>query len=148
MTEGLRAVLDTNVILAAYFSRNPRSPTVELLTRWRRAEFTALYSRQIRKEYERKLRESAIAGEEIAEFLDALSWLGTRVSLLAQQILPVTHDPKDDVFVACAIVGHATHLVTYDPHIRQLGATYRGVHIVEALEFLYLVRGDTPPMIR
>ncbi len=54
MTEGLRAVLDTNVILAAYFSRNPRSPTVELLTRWRRAEFTVLYSRQIRKEYERK----------------------------------------------------------------------------------------------
>jgi predicted nucleic acid-binding protein len=36
----LRAVLDTNVIIAALLSKNPGSPTVELLQRWGNGEFT------------------------------------------------------------------------------------------------------------
>lgn len=80
MTDVLRAVLDTNVIVAAHLSQSPRSPT------------------------------------------------------------------DDDVFVACAIVGKATHLVTYDPHVRDLGHEYRSVQIVDALHYLYLVRGDKPPL--
>ena len=39
-----RAVLDTNVVVAAIRSRNPNSPTVELLRRWARREFVLLYS--------------------------------------------------------------------------------------------------------
>ena len=40
-----RAVLDTNVVLAAQLSRNPASPTMELLQRWRRKEFR--YQQQV-----------------------------------------------------------------------------------------------------
>lgn len=35
----LRAVLDTNVPIAAHLSRNPHSPTIELLARWRGGQF-------------------------------------------------------------------------------------------------------------
>jgi len=42
--EPLRAVLDTNVPIAAHLSRNPRSPTIELIDRWRAGEFVQLYS--------------------------------------------------------------------------------------------------------
>jgi predicted nucleic acid-binding protein len=35
----LRAVFDTNIFVAAYLSKSPNSPTVELLQRWLQGEF-------------------------------------------------------------------------------------------------------------
>ena len=40
----LRAVLDTNVLLAARLSSHPASPNVEILDRWQHREFTFLHS--------------------------------------------------------------------------------------------------------
>ena len=40
----LRAVFDTNIFVAAYLSKNPYSPTIELLRRWRQGQFELLYS--------------------------------------------------------------------------------------------------------
>jgi len=51
-------------------------------------------------------------------------------------------DPDDDLIIACAVVGKATHLVTYDPHYDILSGEYRGVKIVDGLHFLYRIRGD------
>ncbi len=47
-----RAVFDTNVIIAALKSKNPNSPTVELLQRWANDEFTLLYCDDLQAEYE------------------------------------------------------------------------------------------------
>ncbi len=55
MTEKIRAVLDTNVVIAAFLSKNPSSPTVEIIARWRDDQFTLLYSDHIREEYVEKL---------------------------------------------------------------------------------------------
>jgi hypothetical protein len=140
-----RAVLDTNVVIAAIRSRNVNSPTVELIRRWLNAEFALLYSRTIYREYARKLNTLNADPQRAARFLEDVLNLGVRIAVRSEQIKPVTADPKDNVFVACALIGNATHLVTYDPHIRNLGSEYRGIQIVEALEFLYLVRGDQSP---
>jgi len=43
----LRAVLNTNVHIAAQLSKNPNSPTVELIKRWRNGEFILLCSSQL-----------------------------------------------------------------------------------------------------
>ncbi|RLC90031.1 MAG: toxin-antitoxin system toxin component, PIN family protein, partial [Chloroflexi bacterium] len=56
----------------------------------------------------------------------------------------IPDDPDDDVVIACAIAGGATHLVTYDIHLRSLGEEYQGVHILDGLHFLYALRGDVP----
>lgn len=147
MTDLLRAVIDTNVIVAAYRSRNPHSPTVELIERWRIGEFKLIYSRQIHREYISKLSVLGLDTDQVDDFSDDILRLGVRVPVRSNQIKPVTSDPKDNIFVACAIVGKATHLVTYDPHITKLGSAYRGVKIINALQFLYLVRGDQPPTL-
>jgi predicted nucleic acid-binding protein len=54
-------------------------------------------------------------------------------------------DLDDDMVLACAVVGQASHLVTYDLHFAPLGDVYRGVRLIDGLHFLYLVRGDQPP---
>ncbi len=47
--------------------------------------------------------------------------------------------------LACAMTGNADYLVTYDPHFDILGGEHQGIRIVDALHFLYIIRGDTKP---
>ena len=54
----------------------------------------------------------------------------------------IVNDPDDDHILACAVVGRADYLVTYDPHFDCLGSEYQGIQILDGLHFLYIVRGD------
>ncbi len=142
----IRAVLDTNVPIAAHLSRNPRSPTIELIDRWRAGEFTQLYSDDMLAELQEKFIARKIAPDIAAQYIADLVRLGEYVEVRPEDIKPViTADPDDDRILACAVVGGATHLVTYDPHFDILGGTYQGIQILDGLHFLYVVRGDKPP---
>ncbi len=139
----LRAVFDTNIIIAALKSKNPNSPTIELLRLWQSGQFVLLYADKILNEYQEKLEAKRVDHATRITFLANLYALGEYIELESTQIQPVVvDDPDDDVFVACALVGQATHLVTYDAHLLNLGETYQGVFILDGLHFLYVVRGD------
>jgi putative PIN family toxin of toxin-antitoxin system len=141
-----RAVFDTNIIVAALLSRNLRSPLVELLTRWRRREFALVYCEDLHAEYREKLIAKRVEIQKMRQFMNELLLMGAPVTLSAGDVRPrVPADPDDDIVVACAIVGRATHLVTYDPHIHTLGPIYQGIRIIDGLHFLYALRGDLPP---
>lgn len=144
----LRAVFDTNVIVAALLSRNPQSPLVELVRRWRRGEFKLLYCADLLSEYQEKLTAKNVQADRARRFLDDLVSKGTSIALTPADILPrVPNDPDDDMVIACAIAGGATYLVTYDPHLHALGAEYQDVCILDGLHFLYVLRGDVPPEV-
>ncbi len=149
MTEQrFRAVFDTNVIVAALKSKNPRSPTRELLTRWKNHEFDLLYVADLRLEYAEKLAAKRVEQDAAAAFLDRLAGQAILVPLTKDDLVwRVPADPDDEIVLACAIVGQATHLVTYDPHLSALGEVYQGVRILDGLHFLYVVRGDAPPTV-
>jgi len=141
-----RAVFDTNVIIAALKSKNPNSPTAELLKRWRNDEFILLYADDLLLEYREKFIARSIDSALRVAFLASIDVLGEQVKVAPDQIKPVVpNDPDDDIVVACAIVGKATHLVSYDPHLLNLGETYQGIAILDGLHFLYAVRGDKRP---
>jgi len=142
----LRAVLDTNVSLAALLSRNPNSPTLELIVHWRNGEFDLLYSQDTLAELEEKLIAKRIDPELGDLFIADILGYGLRIEISSADVIPVIkEDPDDDIILACAEVGKATHLVTYDSHFDVLSGEYRGIQIVDALSFLYLVRGDVRP---
>ena len=146
MTERLRAVFDTNVFVSAFLSRSPTSPTQELIRRWQADEFILLVCDALLDEIAEKLLEKGIDQDRIIEFLALLERLAEWVDVPAEVIKPVVEsDPDDDAILACAIVGHADYLVSYDPHLSSLDETYQGVKICKALPFLWAVRGDTPP---
>lgn len=146
MTERLRAVFDTNVIVSAYLSRSPTSPTLELIDRWLAGEFTLLVCDAIVDEFIEKLTDRGVAREDIEAFVALLDALAEWVDVPEEAIVPrIPADVDDDVVVACAIVGNANFLVTYDPHFAPLGDSYEGIRISKALPFLWAVRGDRPP---
>lgn len=146
MTERLKAIFDTNVFVSAFLSRNPTSPTQELMHRWQADEFTLLICDALLDEITEKLVEKGIEQEQIIEFLALLEQLAEWVDVPSDAIEPIiADDPDDDVILACAIVGQADYLVSYDPHFSPLGEIYQGTKITKALPFLWAVRGDTPP---
>lgn len=146
MTERLRAVFDTNVFVSAFLSRNPTSPTRELMQRWRDDEFALLVSQAILEEVVEKLRERRIEDEQIFELLLTISHLAEWVDAPPATAQPVvTADPDDYQILACAVAGEADFLVTYDPHFDSLNGVYGRIKITRALPFLWAVRGDQPP---
>jgi len=65
------------------------------------------------------------------------------VSVSADEISAViAGDPDDDQVLGCAVAGKADYLVTYDPHFDCLGGEYQGIHVLDGLNFPYVIRGD------
>ena len=93
-------------------------------------------------EYQEKFKERGI--EDLAEeFLATLIGSGIYVHLNPDDIKPVIiDDSDDDIIIASAVVGQATHIVTYDSHFDHLGDEYQGIKIIDGLHFLYEVRGN------
>lgn len=147
MTDRLRAVLDTNVFVSAVLSRSATSPTRELIERWKAGEFTLLVSDALLEELVDKLLEKAIDTDRITDLATSILQMAEWVDVPASAVRPVImDDPDDDHVVACAVVGKAGFLVTYDPHFDQLAGSYRSFSVVKALPFLWAVRGDEPPV--
>lgn len=149
MTERLRVVFDTNVFVSAYRSRNANSPTRELIDRWLAGEFILLTCNAIVDEVIEKLTALSIATETIEEIIVRLDTLAEWIEVPAEAIKRVVlKDSDDDIVVACAIIGKADFLVTYDPHIFTIDNINLGIRITKALPFLWAVRGDSPPDIQ
>lgn len=119
-----RAVLDTNVVLAAEGSSGTTSPNREIMVCWRAGEFLWLYSRDTVLEYIEKLLERGIAEAEVRGFVRALGVLGEAVEITYLHLRRYPADPDDIAFVLCALNGTATHLVTYDGHLFEVAHEY------------------------
>ncbi len=52
----------------------------------------------------------------------------------------ITEDPKDDMFIACALEGKADYIVSRDPHLRNL-KHFQGIQIIDASTFIDKVKG-------
>ena len=127
VTDRLRVVLDTNVFVSAFLSRNPTSPTREIMERWQAGEFTLLLSDALVDEISEKLLEKGIDEARVVMFLSLLERLASWVHVPPEALQPVvTADPDDDLVLGCAVVGGADYLVTYDPHFDPPGGRHKG----------------------
>jgi putative PIN family toxin of toxin-antitoxin system len=137
MTPPFRAVLDTNVLLAAARSPHKTSPTAEILDRWQRREFELLVTLDTLSEYAEKLLSHGVAASEVEAFLTTLAVQAELVSVAFFHFRHYPVDPDDVMFLLCAINGRASHLVSYDNHLRTLRSfDERELKICEPLEFL------------
>ena len=77
----LRAVLDTNVVLAARRSVHSQSPNVEVITRWTSGEFIWLMSNDVVTEYAEKLLEKGIDCLKVERLVADLLQYGEEVPI-------------------------------------------------------------------
>ena len=137
----VRAVLDANVFVSAVI--HPDGPPGRIIERFLRTDvFTLVLSDAIVDEVMRALAYPKVR-RYVRRGLDAALWMEDLV-LLADvvldtvQVTGVSKDADDDKYLAAAIAGRASLVVTGDPHLLTVGE-YEGVRIVTPRAFLDLL---------
>ena len=141
----LRAVLDTNVVLAAKRSVHPQSPNAEIITRWMAGDFVWLVSDDVVTEYAEKLLEKGIDPLKVEQLVADLLQYGEEVPIRFFHFQHYPLDMDDVAFLLVAINGAATHVVTYDEHLKDVGVFYPDFITCEPVAFLTDLRASVAP---
>lgn len=140
----MRAVLDTNVLVAA--SRSRTGASFAILQAMRKRQFAALVSVPLVLEYEavltrpEQLQASGRSEEMTTAFLDAFCKLSVPVHL-HYLWRPQTRDPADEMVLETALNGSADALVTLNPKDFVTIRTFN-VKLWSPAEFLEQLRKD------
>lgn len=135
-----RAVIDTNVVLASQRSNHPTSPNVEIVARWTAGEFDWLHTPDIIEEYTEKLLELGVPNAKMTRLLALLQIGGIQVEIAFFHLRHYPADADDTAFLLAALNGNASHLVTYDEHLQDVGVFYPEFITCEPVEFLQALR--------
>jgi uncharacterized protein len=136
----LRAVLDANVFVSAYV--RPEGPPGQIVERFLRdAAFELVLSEKTANEILKalaypKIRKAARTKIEPDLWFEDIVMLAEFVA--DQPIDPASSDPDDDKYIAAAIEGRASFIVTGDPDLLDL-KEHAGVRIVNPRGFLDLL---------
>ena len=135
----LRVVIDTNVFVSGILSHT--GAPAELLNVWRERRFLLLSSPAIVAEvnavlhYPHLQKKYHLRDEEINLTITLLEHDALLVSGDADVTGSVPADPKDEMFLACALSGGADVIVTGDHHLLDL-VVFKDIPIVNARQFL------------
>lgn len=132
-----RLVIDTNLVVAAYF--NPRSASAKIIRLLRdHFAFDVVYTERMRREIWqilRNIRASKTFQNEMKKILDG----GLRVMRTRPHRI-VRDDPEDDKFVDCALAAKADYLITNDHHMLKLGEI-DDIEVLRPTEFVRRLEG-------
>ena len=104
---GIKAVIDTNVLVSSFMSKNPNSPTVRIIKAIAEGIFTPVYSDDILSEYEEVLGRGHFKLDPAA-----ISILIQRIKEIGEAVSPIDSeedfpDADDKVFFCTALAGDA-----------------------------------------
>ncbi|MBI2927794.1 MAG: PIN domain-containing protein [Verrucomicrobia bacterium] len=136
----LRAVMDTNVLYAAFRSRLGAS--FEVFRRLRLGEWTAMVSNHLVHEYEEILKANAselgLSLEDVDELLNAICARAEEWQLQPGW-WPILSDPDDEPLVQLACESAANRIVTHN--VRHLApAASVGIEVLKPGQFLATLR--------
>jgi hypothetical protein len=134
----MRAVIDTNVLISGFISS--KSSPAKVLDCWVSDEFEPVVSSEIIKEYSAVLTRDkfSVLGsmEERLDLLDMLLSLDQVILVNPQQkINAIKDDPKDNIFLECAVAGDCRLIVSGDQHLLKL-QKYSDIEIITAKDFI------------
>ena len=129
----MKVVLDTNVLVSGILFTGPPH---QILLAWSEGRFELVLSADIHAEYRRVARElqRQYPTVDIDAVLDVVLLNATAFDP-APLDAPVCADPDDDKFLACALAGGATMIVSGDKHLRNVTG-YRGIEVLRPGAFL------------
>lgn len=134
----ISAVIDTSVMVSVAFAKEGVAKKLRDLI----AEdaFVMATSREILTE----LREVLHYPRIIRQFKASEAYIDAFIGLIVEHAVitegrysigGITEDPKDDMFIACAMEAHADYIVSRDPHLRNI-KHFQGIQIIDASAFI------------
>lgn len=122
--ERIPVVLDTNVVVSFFLSRNLLSASARIFKLWfKQRKLQLIVSGEIIVEYVEVLLRLGVAEKRVKLFNEVLQKRATvtRVNLGARPSL--SRDPDDNIFLATAMAGSAGFLVTNDKDLLDIPAS-------------------------
>ncbi len=134
MTDSLRVVLDTNVLVSALLTPdgNPRR-AVDLVARQGLLLFSEATYDELTEVLARPRLRKFLPAESAEGFTKRVVTVASRV--VTDESIRACRDPKDDKFLDVAVGGEADYLVTGDEDLLVLHP-FRGVPILTPTDFL------------
>lgn len=133
-----RAVLDTNVFVSG--STISAGAPSQVTNHWRNQDFVMVVSPQLLAEYEEVLsrpkvmKYTGLSSQETFQLIQEVKKRAYLTSgILTLNILTI--DPDDNMVLACAVEGIASHLITSNKKHFPF-TDYKGIRIVSPREFL------------
>ena len=134
----MRIILDTNVLVSGIFFSGP---PFRILKAWRDNTLQLVVSTDILNEYHRV---ATILGEKYSQvdISPILELLTVNSDIVTAPPLPepVSVDPDDDKFIACALAGNTKLIVSGDGHLLDING-YQDIEVLRPRQFVnaYLV---------
>ena len=129
----MKVVLDTNVLVSGMFFAGP---PYRILQAWRDQKVQLVACLEILAEY----RQVAIRLSQRYKGIDILSLLDlvaihSQIVLAAPLPKPICEDPKDDMFLACALAARTRIIVSGDRHLLAVSG-FAGIHVLRPKAFV------------
>ena len=134
----LKAVIDTSVMVSVAFAKEGIAKKLRDLIA--DSAFVLVTSKAILKElyevlhYPHIIKRFKPSEEDIDEFVGMIIE-NSVITKGAYSIEGIAEDPKDDMFIACALEGNADYIVSRDPHLRNI-KHFHGIQIIDATTFI------------
>ena len=128
----MRIVLDTNVFISGvFFGGQPG----KILTAWRDGKVKLILSPDILEEYVEVLGrlQNLYPSVEVQPII-SLVLAGSEIIPATQLEKPVSLDPDDDKFIACALAAEVKMVVSGDKHLLGV-AGYQGIEVLKPSDF-------------
>lgn len=138
----IRAVIDTSVMVSVAFAKEGVAKQLKDLIA--DSAFVMVTSKAILKElyavlhYPHIVKRFKASEAYINEFLGMVIEHSVTTQGL-YNIDGITEDPKDDMFIACALEGKADYIVSRDPHLRNI-KHFQGIQIIDATMFISKIK--------
>jgi len=127
----VNVVLDTNLIIAAYYNR--RSASAKILDLARNGKINVLWSEKVFEEA-KFILDKIKAGLDFRKSLLSIYKESRKVIKPERDITVISDDPSDNKLIGCAVKG-ASYIISNDHHLLDLGE-YRGIKMVKPESFL------------
>ena len=134
----LKAVIDTSVMVSVAFAK--QGITRKLRDLIADNAFILVISKPILKElyevlhYPHIIKRFNPSKQDIEEFIGMIIEQAD-ITRNTYHIDGITMDPKDDMFIACALEGDADYIVSRDPHLRDI-KHFQRIQIIDTSMFV------------
>ena len=129
----MKVVLDTNVFISGVFFSGPPN---KILKGWRDGRFILVLSPEILEEYQR-VAEALSKKYPPVDLTELLELIVVEADMIQAGPLkePVSADPDDDKFIACALASGARLIVSGDKHLLDVDG-YGGIEVLKPRAFV------------
>ena len=136
-----KVVLDTNIFVAGYLSKNSMSYSAQMISMWISGTFVLVISPQILREIVAKLIEKGVQEDLIENFVVAVGEIGLRIPGAYESTKLDKIAPDDNKFLAAAYESKADFIVSYDKKSLLPLKHFHGTQIVSPELFMRAMVG-------